>query len=78
MRQVVELLQIDEQKARPLFNSKLHPKYAMVVANTSNPVRSFLFFFQELDEYLNNSGARTLGYEGGGIVKDSRACKQTP
>lgn len=61
MRQVVELLQIDEQKARQLFNSKLYPQYANAVADAASPLRLFFFFFQELDEYLNNSGARTLG-----------------
>lgn len=61
MKQVVELLQQDEQAARLLFNSKLHSQYAKAVSDASSPLSTFSFFFQELDEYLNNEGARKLG-----------------
>jgi hypothetical protein len=46
------------QKARNIFNRNVFPEFKEIVWKTSSPLNKFVFFFCELDEYLNNKGAR--------------------
>jgi hypothetical protein len=61
LAQTVELLRTDERSAREFFNASVYPKYAEAVSNDASPLRSFFFFFAQLDEYLNNPAFRALG-----------------
>ena len=62
--QIMEMIRADKDKeARVLFNSNIYPNFETYFKNdnTSEPVvLDKQIFFYELDEYLNNEGAKTL------------------
>lgn len=73
VNRVMSLLEHNEEEARLLFVSTTYPKYSEAVVDATSPLRSFFFFFQELDEYLNSPGARALGHASKEILVRSHA-----
>ena len=61
LRHAAELLRTDENLGRNFFNSNVFLIYGNEISDKTSPLRSFFFIFNELDEYLNNPGARALG-----------------
>lgn len=55
------LIEKSEQEARSLFNSHVYPTYCLRVLDSDGPLRDYLVFFREVDEFFNNQGARVFG-----------------
>lgn len=51
-------------EAKTMFNKDIFPKFRELVWEKTNPLNHFVFFFCELDEFLNNEGAKILGVSG--------------
>lgn len=51
----------DDRRAREFFNKELRSSFGEAVWVTDSPLRSFAFFYCELDDYLNNEGSKILG-----------------
>ncbi len=63
MQKVVKLIEDhNDDEARSYFNAVVYQKYSDIQGSDSdNPLSIVILFFFDLDEYLNNEGARTLG-----------------
>lgn len=71
LKAAAALLKTDERECREYFNSRVFSRYEKEIASAASPLRPFFFIFQQLDEYLNDPGARALGQGNADDILDS-------
>ncbi len=60
----------DDKQARLIFDKELRPNFGEAVWIGSSPLRPLAFFYCEMDDYLNNEGAKILGVSSKGKILD--------